>query len=47
MQTELLAAGDVLKNVTVNADGVDTVKTFIWSSLPEMKPMCEAKELDL
>lgn len=47
VQTESLSAGDTLKTVTVNAVGADTVKTFIWRSLSEMKPMCDAKELVL
>lgn len=47
IQTTLVSANDAEKTVPVTNTDADTAKVMIWSSLDRMKPLCEAKSVNL
>ena len=44
---DTISAGDTEKTFSVNADSVNVVKVFIWDSLNGMRPLCEAKTVEI
>ena len=48
LETTLISAGDTNEEISIpdNIDA-DEVKSFIWNSVDSMKPLCEAKSINL
>ena len=47
VKTTELKANDTSKLITIADDNATNAKVFIWNSLSGMRPLCEAKELDI
>lgn len=48
MQITPVKLGDEMKDIPIPENsGADRAKVFIWSSLESMKPLCEAKEINI